>query len=58
MNPLKLLPNKLSMDIFQMPHFCIHSQESFARTKFTAHDKWVSPYSQHPFERIQVIKER
>lgn len=58
MNALKLLPNKLSTDIFQKAHFCIHSQESLTRAKFTAHDKWVSPYSQHPLQRIQVINDR
>lgn len=51
MNALKLLPNKLSMGIFQITHFCTCSQESSARSKFTAYDKWFSPYSQHLLEK-------
>lgn len=51
MNALKLLPNKLSMGIFQITHFCTYSQESLARSKLTAYDKWFSPYSQHPLEK-------
>jgi len=39
MNALKLLPNKLSMGIFQIAHFCIYSQERLTRAKFTVYDK-------------------
>lgn len=48
MNALKLLPNKLSMGIFRITHFC---SESLARSKFTAYDKCFSSYSQHPLEK-------
>lgn len=39
MNALKLLPNKLSMGIFQITQFCTYSQECLARSKFSAYDK-------------------